>query len=127
MAELFSLADRAFYQVARFQAAVENSGGRLYHIKTRDDLKSYNAYRLENQKITAGVLGIEGLHALGGNIDNVDQFYNLGVRIMVIFLLVPINSTNMITIYTFIIFDRDYLICTTTTYPVVLKELPNMD
>jgi len=36
----------------------------------------------QSRKMTAGWLGIEGLHALDNNITNVDIFYNAGVRMM---------------------------------------------
>jgi membrane dipeptidase len=82
LSELFSLSDRAFFQVARFYEAVEKSNGQFTLIKSKQDLIAYDSRRQLNKNMTAGVIGIEGLHALGNDINNVDKLYDAGVRIM---------------------------------------------
>lgn len=81
--ELFSLSRRAFFQVARLYDAVEKSNGQLTLVKSKQDLIAYDSRRQLNKSLTAGVFGIEGLHALDDDINNVDRLYEAGVRIMV--------------------------------------------
>jgi membrane dipeptidase len=62
---------------------VEKSNGQFTLIKSKQDLIAYDSRRQLNKNMTAGVIGIEGLHALGNDINNVDKLYDAGVRIMV--------------------------------------------
>jgi len=76
-----SLAARTLFQVNLFNEIVEESNGRLFPIKWKEDLKHYLNIRKTNN-ITSGILGIEGLHALDGKLENVDRFYDAGIRMM---------------------------------------------
>ena len=76
-----SLAARTLYQVERFNQAVEESHGQLVPIRYREDLEHYLSIRTRNN-LTAAFLGIEGLHALDGQLENVNRFYEAGIRMM---------------------------------------------
>jgi len=78
----FNLTQRALVQCAALNHYAKQSNGTFYVIKSKSDLKSYLKKRQKNRKITAGYLGIEGMHALSGKLSNVDVLYNAGVRMM---------------------------------------------
>ena len=75
-----SLTERALYFSERFQKTAAASGGQLVPIRTTDDLKNYLARRETDANVTAGMLGIEGAHALDGKIENFDRLYDAGYR-----------------------------------------------
>jgi len=76
-----SLAARTLFQVERFNQLVEESQGQLVPIRFREDLEHYMNIR-SHSNLTAAFLGIEGLHALDGQLDNINRFYDAGVRMM---------------------------------------------
>jgi membrane dipeptidase len=78
----FSLKERALYQAKRFQALEQKASGKFRTIKTGRDLDNYLAQRQQNQAITAGLLGLEGAQALEGKIENLNQFYEAGFRLI---------------------------------------------
>ena len=78
---LFSLTKRAVYQANKLKEDSEKSDGKLVLIKTKSDLKNF-LERRKTEKIVGGWLGIEGAHALDGNLDNIDVLYNAGFRMM---------------------------------------------
>ena len=78
----FNLTQRALVQCAALNHFAEQSQGTFYVIKSKSDLKSYLEKRQKNKKIAAGYLGIEGMHALSGKLENVDVLYDAGVRMM---------------------------------------------
>ena len=77
-----SLTARAVYQAAKLNTAAARSDGRLVVITTAGDLTRYIEHRANDPAITAGLLGIEGAHALDGNLDNLDRVFAAGVRMM---------------------------------------------
>jgi microsomal dipeptidase-like Zn-dependent dipeptidase len=77
-----SLTQRALYQAGKLQEAASRSDGKLTVIKTSADLSSYLDRRTTNPQTTAGLLGIEGAHALDGNLDNIDVLFDAGIRMM---------------------------------------------
>ena len=77
-----SLKERALYQARRLDRYTERSGGKFVLIKSAADLRNYRERRKNDANITAGFLGIEGAHALEGDLRNVDVFYDAGVRMM---------------------------------------------
>jgi microsomal dipeptidase-like Zn-dependent dipeptidase len=77
-----SLTQRALYQARKLQDAAARSGGKFTLIKSSTELSSYLDRRMTNPQITAGFLGIEGAHALDGNLDNIDVLFDAGVRMM---------------------------------------------
>jgi membrane dipeptidase len=77
-----SLTQRALYQARKLQDTASRSGGKFTVIKTSAELSSYLDRRINDPQITAGFLGIEGAHALDGNLDNIDVLFDAGVRMM---------------------------------------------
>ena len=77
-----SLTERALYQARKLQETADRSGGRFTLIRTSADLSAYLDRRIKEPQITAGFLGIEGAHALDGNLDNIDRLFDAGVRMM---------------------------------------------
>jgi membrane dipeptidase len=78
----FNLTQRALVQCAALNHFAEKSEGTFFVIKSKSDLKKYLEQRQKDRKITAGLLGIEGMHALNGTLENIDVLYNAGVRMM---------------------------------------------
>jgi len=78
----FNLTQRALVQCEALKHFESQSNGKFFIIKSKSDLKDYLEKRQKDKNITAGYLGIEGMHALNGKIENVDVLYNAGVRMM---------------------------------------------
>ncbi|HEY9715556.1 MAG TPA: dipeptidase [Chroococcales cyanobacterium] len=78
----FSLKERVLFQITRLNECAKASGGKFRIIKSASDLDSYLKERSVNQSFTAGFIGIEGAHALEGDLNNIDLFYERGVRMM---------------------------------------------
>jgi microsomal dipeptidase-like Zn-dependent dipeptidase len=77
-----SLTQRALYQARKLETAAANSGDKFTVVKTSADLSNYLDRRMTESHTTAGFLGIEGAHALDGNIDNIDVLFDAGFRMM---------------------------------------------
>lgn len=77
-----SLTARALYQAQRLRRMAENSKGKLVLIRNAADLANYLGRRQKEHDITAGLLSIEGAHALDGKIENVDVLFDAGYRMM---------------------------------------------
>ena len=77
-----SLTQRALYQARKLQEAASRSDGKFTVIKSSADLSGYLDHRMTNRQTTAGFLGIEGAHALDGNLDNIAVLFDAGVRMM---------------------------------------------
>lgn len=78
---LSSLTKRALWQAGRLHEYAERSDGRLVVIRNKQDLARF-VERRKAETIVGGWLGIEGAHALDGNLDNVDVLFNAGFRMM---------------------------------------------
>mmetsp|Transcript_10735 Transcript_10735/g.11795 ORF Transcript_10735/g.11795 Transcript_10735/m.11795 type:complete len:438 (-) Transcript_10735:5-1318(-) len=78
-----SKAARTMSQINRFYGFVKNSNNHLYIASSKQELVDYIKIRKSNGgNISAGILGIEGAHALDGKLENVKIFYDAGVRMM---------------------------------------------
>ena len=77
-----SLKERALYQADKLHKFAEASGGKLVVIETNANLSSYLDRRKREPGITAGFLGIEGAHALDGDLANIDVLFDAGFRMM---------------------------------------------
>ena len=77
-----SLTQRALYQARRLHKMAGASSGQFAVIESATDLSRYIERRQHEHGITAGLLSIEGAHALDGNLENVDVLYNAGFRMM---------------------------------------------
>jgi len=77
-----SLTERALYQAGRLQNMAEHSQGRFVLIRSSQDLSLYLQRRQNDKAITAGILSIEGAHALDGRLDNLARLYDAGYRMI---------------------------------------------
>ncbi len=77
-----SLKERALYQAKRLQLMAIGSGGKLILIRTSDDLNKFLVLRQSNPGIVGAVLGLEGAHALEGDLNNLDTLFDSGFRII---------------------------------------------
>lgn len=77
-----SLKSRALYQARRLHNYARESSGQFSVIKTQGDLAAYLSARENNRQLSAGLLGLEGAHALEGNLDNVDRLFDAGFRMI---------------------------------------------
>ena len=77
-----SLNARALVQATEFRELSEDISSKLRVIRTREDLEQFLRDRAENAELIGGFLGLEGAHALEGEIDHVDALFNAGYRMM---------------------------------------------
>ncbi|MAE96443.1 MAG: peptidase M19 [Deltaproteobacteria bacterium] len=73
---------RAVHQAGKLHDAAERSEGRLTVIRTRADLEELLAARAAGERRVGGLLGLEGMHALDGELGNVDRLFEAGLRMM---------------------------------------------
>lgn len=78
----FNLAERTLHQAGRLQAFATASAGKFTLVRSSLELREYLARRLAEPHLTAGMLGVEGAHALEGDLANVDRFFAAGIRMM---------------------------------------------
>jgi membrane dipeptidase len=71
---------RAIYEASRLHDFAERSQGKLVIIKSRADLQNYLATRSPGQ--VAGFLGTEGSQPLEGKLENLNDLFNAGIRMM---------------------------------------------
>src|SRR5436190_3606310 len=76
------LLPRALHMAARADAMAARSDGRLTILRTTADLEGYETRRRDDRAITAGLLAIEGAHALDRDPANVDVVADAGYRMM---------------------------------------------
>jgi microsomal dipeptidase-like Zn-dependent dipeptidase len=77
-----SLTERALYQASRLRDVASRSHGKFTIVRSAAGLRAYLDRRRADPAITAGFLGIEGAHALDGDLANIDRLYDAGVRMM---------------------------------------------
>ncbi len=77
-----SLTERALYQARRLHQFASGSRGGFIVIESAADLSRYLDRRQQNRRLTAGLLSIEGAHALDGKLENLDVLYQAGYRMM---------------------------------------------
>ena len=77
-----SLTERALYQARRLHQFADASRGSFVVIQSASDLSAYLERRRRNPRLTAGLLSIEGAHALDGKLENLDVLYRAGYRMM---------------------------------------------
>ncbi len=75
-----SLTERALYQADKLHRFAADSGGRLAIVRTREELRGFLGARDPDEASVAGFLGLEGTHALEGDLANVDRLYEAGFR-----------------------------------------------
>jgi microsomal dipeptidase-like Zn-dependent dipeptidase len=77
-----SLLARALHMASRADAMARRSDGRLTIIRSQADLAAHLAAREPSWPVTAGLLAIEGAHALDDDPANVDVVADAGFRMM---------------------------------------------
>ncbi len=77
-----SLTQRALYHARRLHQFAHASRGGFVVIESSADLSTYLERRRLNGRLTAGLLSIEGAHALDGKLENLDVLYRAGYRMM---------------------------------------------
>jgi len=77
-----NLTERALYQAGRLREASAGSNGKLVILRTRQDVTSFLERRKTEREIVGGFLGIEGAHALSGEVNNLDRLYDAGFRMI---------------------------------------------
>ena len=73
---------RALYQARKLADFAEGSEGKLAFIRTRQDLERFLAEREKDKNRVAGLLGLEGMHALEGRVEAVDELREAGFRVL---------------------------------------------
>jgi microsomal dipeptidase-like Zn-dependent dipeptidase len=76
------LLQRALYQSARLHQTATGSAGRLRVVTSGEELRQFLQDRSANRARVAGILAMEGLQALGGNLARLDTLYDAGFRVM---------------------------------------------
>jgi microsomal dipeptidase-like Zn-dependent dipeptidase len=71
---------RALYEAAKLQGFARDSHGQLVVLESRSDLEKYLATRRSGQ--VAGFLGSEGAQPLEGKLENMNDLYAAGIRMM---------------------------------------------
>lgn len=77
-----SLYARALYQARRLHDAERRSQGRLVILRKAEDLERHLDRRAAGSKSVAGLLALEGLHALEGDESRVEMLFETGFRMM---------------------------------------------
>jgi microsomal dipeptidase-like Zn-dependent dipeptidase len=77
-----SLFERALHQASRLRELAEQSGGSVLILENKADLESYRARHARGEAVLAAVLGVEGAHALEGDLGNLEKLYDAGVRVV---------------------------------------------
>jgi microsomal dipeptidase-like Zn-dependent dipeptidase len=73
---------RALYQADKLQHSIDASGQRLTLIRTRRDLEKLVALRGQGQPVIGAMLSLEGLHALEGDVANLERLHAAGFRML---------------------------------------------
>ena len=76
------LLPRALHLASRADRFAARSEGAFRIIRTREDLAAYETARAADPSLTAGLLAIEGAHALDGDPANVEVVADAGFRMM---------------------------------------------
>jgi microsomal dipeptidase-like Zn-dependent dipeptidase len=76
----FSIKARALRQCERLHNYAENSDGIFRMITNQQQLQQFIGDHAKNHKLCSGMLGLEGAHCLEDDINNLDAFYQAGVR-----------------------------------------------
>jgi microsomal dipeptidase-like Zn-dependent dipeptidase len=78
----FSLYKRAVYQARALQDYENDFGSKFVLVKSRQDLKDLINLKISDPEVIGGFLGIEGAHCLEGKLENVQNLYYEGVRMI---------------------------------------------
>ncbi|WP_457773586.1 dipeptidase [Phycobium rhodophyticola] len=76
-----SIYERAIYQAEKLHGFEAASGGKLKVIRNKADLEAVLSARAEGKAVVGGILGVEGLHPLEGEIAKLDGLFKAGHRV----------------------------------------------
>jgi membrane dipeptidase len=77
-----SLYERARYQAQRLNKSAQKSDGALVFIKNQADIYAVLDARAKGATVTGGLMATEGSHALDGSLENIQNLYDEGFRMM---------------------------------------------
>jgi microsomal dipeptidase-like Zn-dependent dipeptidase len=77
-----SRVERALHQAHKLRGAAARSGGRLVVATSRDELDAALTRHADGDEVVVGLLGIEGAHALDGDLASLDRVYDAGFRMI---------------------------------------------
>jgi len=77
-----SLKERALHQAQQLHGMAARSQGKLTVVGSQPELRAFRQRRAQDRKLVAGLLAIEGAHALDGDPANVDALFDAGFRMM---------------------------------------------
>lgn len=77
-----NLTERALYQARKLDRFAERSGGDLVIVRSGADLDRVIAARATGNKKVGGILGMEGAHALEGDLANLERLFDAGHRVI---------------------------------------------
>jgi microsomal dipeptidase-like Zn-dependent dipeptidase len=77
-----SLTARALEQAKELREFAADSHGSFRLVRQRSDLEDFLRSRAADRNVVGGWLGIEGAHALDGKLENLDQLYDAGFRMI---------------------------------------------
>ena len=72
---------RALFCAQRLHTVEANAVGKFRILRSMQDLERYLENRKQDKTLTAGVLGVEGLHCLEGKLENLDVLFDAGIRL----------------------------------------------
>ncbi len=78
LASITSRAQRTLYQARALHRFAGRSNNTLVIIKNKADLARLSDARASGEVVVGGLLGIEGLHALDDDFNNVQVFFDAG-------------------------------------------------
>jgi len=76
----FSIKERALHQINQLHDFASKSEGQFRVITNKRELQNLIHDRTAIHQLTSGMLGLEGAHCLENDLNNLDVFYNAGVR-----------------------------------------------
>ena len=77
-----SLFERAVYQAEKIRDFARRDPQNFMLIESQSDLSLLLKTRIDNPRLVGGLIGTEGSHALDGNLNNIENLYNKGFRMM---------------------------------------------
>jgi membrane dipeptidase len=77
-----SLLQRALYQAHKLERFAARSNGRLLLVKSAREIEQLLARRETKPDLVGGLLALEGVHALEGNLDHLDVLHEAGYRMI---------------------------------------------
>lgn len=78
-----SLFERALYQAKKLNTAVRDSEGALQWVRNKRELSAaLNAQKTTTPKPVGALLGLEGSHALDGDMENIQTLFDAGYRML---------------------------------------------